>query len=59
MALKKIENWIFWIAGDLMCIPLFASKGLVLTSFQYTVFLILAIAGLYTWSSKFKVQNAK
>jgi nicotinamide mononucleotide transporter len=59
MALKKIENWIFWIAGDLLCIPLFASKGLILTSFQYTVFLALAIAGLVTWSSKFKVQSSK
>jgi nicotinamide mononucleotide transporter len=59
MALKKIENWIFWIVGDTMCIPLFASKGLILTSFQYTVFLILAIAGFITWSSKFKVQSSK
>jgi nicotinamide mononucleotide transporter len=59
MAFKKIENWIFWIVGDAMCIPLFASKGLILTSFQYTIFLVLAIAGYITWSSKFKVQNSK
>jgi len=59
MALKKIENWIFWIAGDLMCIPLFASKGLILTGFQYLVFLILAIAGYLAWSSKLKVQSSK
>ena len=65
MALKKIENWIFWIAGDLMCVPLFASKGLVLTSFQYTIFLVLAVAGYLEWrkkitliqNSKFKIQN--
>jgi nicotinamide mononucleotide transporter len=59
MALKKVENWIFWIAGDLMCIPLFVSKGLILSGFQYLVFLILAIAGYMTWSSKFKVQSEK
>ena len=59
MAFKKIENWLFWIAGDLMCIPLFASKALVLTSFQFTVFLILAVAGYVEWSSKFKVQSSK
>ncbi len=52
MALKKIENWIFWIAGDLMCVPLFASKGLILTSFQYLVFLILAISGYIEWKKK-------
>jgi nicotinamide mononucleotide transporter len=59
MALKKIENWLFWIAGDLISIPLYASKGLVLTSIQFTIFLILAIAGYLEWSSKCKVQSAK
>jgi len=59
MALKKIENWLFWIAGDLVSIPLFASKGLVLTSFQFTIFLILAIAGYIEWRAKCKVQSAK
>jgi nicotinamide mononucleotide transporter len=59
MALKKIENWLAWIIGDLICIPLFASKGLILTSFQYTVFLILAILGYLEWRSKFKVQSSK
>jgi nicotinamide mononucleotide transporter len=52
MALKKIENWLSWIVGDLICIPLFASKGLILTSFQFTVFLILAILGYLEWSAK-------
>jgi len=59
MALKKVENWLFWIAGDLMCIPLFASKGLILSGFQYLVFLILAIAGYVAWSSRFKVKSEK
>ncbi len=59
MALKKIENWIFWIAGDLASIPLYASKSLVLTSFQYTVFLALAIAGYIEWRSKVKGQRVK
>jgi nicotinamide mononucleotide transporter len=57
MALKKIENWLFWIAGDLISIPLYASKGLVLTSFQFTVFLILAIAGYLEWRAKLKWKS--
>jgi nicotinamide mononucleotide transporter len=59
MALKKIENWLFWIAGDLISVPLYASKALVLTSFQFTVFLLLAVAGYIEWSAKCKVQSAK
>lgn len=57
MALKKIENWLAWIAGDFMCIPLFASKGLILTSFQYTAFLVLAVLGYMEWRSKLKEQR--
>lgn len=59
MALKKIENWLFWIAGDLISVPLYASKALVLTSFQFSVFLALAVAGYIAWSSKCKFQIAK
>ena len=59
MALKKLENWLAWIIGDLIAIPLYASKGLALTSVQYAVFLVLAIAGYIEWSSKCKVQSAK
>jgi nicotinamide mononucleotide transporter len=52
MALKKIENWVYWIIGDLLVIPLFAYKGLVLTSMQYTIFLALAISGYIEWKRK-------
>jgi nicotinamide mononucleotide transporter len=52
MAFKKIENWLFWIAGDLMCIPLFISKGLALTGFQYSVFLLLAVSGYVEWKRR-------
>ena len=49
MARKKIENWIYWIAGNIISIPLYFIKGLVFTSFQFTVFLVLAVLGLINW----------
>ena len=49
MARKKIENWIYWIAGNIISIPLYFVKGLVFTSFQFTVFLVLAVLGLINW----------
>jgi nicotinamide mononucleotide transporter len=52
MALKKIENWIYWIVGDIISIPLYFYKGLALTSFQFTIFLILAIMGYIEWRKK-------
>ncbi len=57
MALKRIENWIYWILGDLISIPLYFYKGLALTSFQFLVFLILAVMGLIEWSRRIKIQE--
>lgn len=49
MAKKKVENWIAWIITDLVSIPLYFYKGLVLTSFQFLLFTILAVLGLIAW----------
>lgn len=49
MAKKKVENWIYWIIGDLISVPLYLYKGLVFTSFQYILFTIVAIYGYRAW----------
>lgn len=49
MAKKKIENWLAWIIGDFISIPLYYYKGLVLTSFQFFIFFIIAILGYISW----------
>lgn len=54
MAIKKVENWIFWIIGDVISVPLYAYKGLVFTSFQFFIFLILAIMGYISWRNTLK-----
>lgn len=52
MAKKKVESWWWWIATNIASIPLYFTKTLVLSSLQYVVFLILAVAGLLTWMKK-------
>jgi len=63
MAIKKVENWIFWIATDLVSVPLYLYKGLVFTSFQYFVFLVLAVLGYIEWrklaNEEIQKQKAK
>jgi len=54
---KKVENWIWWIITNLASIPLNFYKHLVFTSFQYLVFLILAIMGYITWIKKVQHSN--
>ena len=52
MALKKVESWVFWIVGDIISVPLYTYKGLVFTSFQFLVFLILGVMGYVEWKRK-------
>ncbi|MFK7954019.1 MAG: nicotinamide riboside transporter PnuC [Ekhidna sp.] len=52
MALKKIEHWYFWIACDLISIPLYIYKGLPFTSLQFLVFTAIAVMGLISWRRK-------
>ena len=49
MAKRKIENWIFWIIGDVISIPLYFYKGFTFTSFQYLGFTLIAIFGYLAW----------
>jgi nicotinamide mononucleotide transporter len=56
MAIKKIENWYAWILGNLIAIPLYAYKDLVLTSILYFVLMIIAIFGLLSWQNKLNLK---
>lgn len=49
LSLKYIQNWYFWIVADLIYIPLYIAKGLVLTSGVYILFLGLCFLGLFAW----------
>jgi len=51
LARKKVENWHVWIAVDILYVGLYLYKGLILTAVLYGVFVLLAIAGLRTWSA--------
>ena len=57
MAKRKIENWIFWIIGDIISIPLYFYKGLTFTSLQYIIFTLIAIAGYYSWKKILNKTN--
>ncbi len=49
MAKRKLENWIFWIIGDVISVPLYFYKGFTFTSFQYLGFTFIAISGYLAW----------
>jgi nicotinamide mononucleotide transporter len=49
MARRYLENWILWIAVDLVAIGVYAAKGLMLFAILYFAFLILSVMGLIGW----------
>ncbi|TVP48309.1 MAG: nicotinamide riboside transporter PnuC [Mongoliibacter sp.] len=57
MAKKKVENWIAWIITDIVSVPLYFYKGLMLTSFQFLFFTVLATIGLIEWIKAAKKEQ--
>lgn len=54
---KQIENWLIWIAVDVVCIGLYYYKGLYIYTFLYVVYLFLATMGYFNWR-KLMVKEA-
>ena len=49
MANKKLENWILWIIGNVITIPLYLSSDKIILSIQYIIFTILAVQAYIEW----------
>ncbi len=49
MTKKLLENWLVWIAVDVLYVGMFIFKGLYLTAGLYAVFLALAVKGYVDW----------
>jgi nicotinamide mononucleotide transporter len=58
MTRKLLENWLVWIAADVVYVPLFIQRGLPLTAVQYAVFLVLATVGWRGWRASLRAQGA-
>lgn len=49
MARKILENWIVWVAVDVVYVGMFLYKSLFLTALLYAAFLVLAVTGYFRW----------
>lgn len=49
MMQRRVENWSFWVLVNTIAVPLYASRGLVLTSVLYAGFWINAIISWRNW----------
>lgn len=54
MTRKVIQNWLLWVFVDICYIPLYLHKDLVLTSFLYLAFAIIAWRGYIDWRKTYR-----
>lgn len=52
MAWKRVEHWLLWIVGDILCIPLFVHKEYPIGVIQFMVFIVIAYLGYKEWKLK-------
>jgi nicotinamide mononucleotide transporter len=57
MAKRKVENWLFWIIGDIICIPMLIHRGLGITSLQYLIFTVMAFYGYNEWKKSISAKE--
>lgn len=55
---KFIENWLVWVAVNVVSVGLFAFKGLWLTAILYTLFVGLSIVGWRAWQARLQALPA-
>lgn len=58
MMRRKLESWWFWLLVNSIAVPLYASRGLHLTSVLYAVFWINALVSLRHWRTLMRTQHA-
>lgn len=52
VARKMIDNWIYWIIIDSVCIIVYINRDLFLIAFLFFIYTILAINGWLQWKRK-------
>jgi nicotinamide mononucleotide transporter len=54
LARKQVENWYLWIIVDVVCVVLYAIKGVYFLSLEYMIFLVISTFGLIRWQKQLR-----
>ncbi|MXO75711.1 nicotinamide riboside transporter PnuC [Altererythrobacter aerius] len=58
LGLRRIENWMLWIAVDVLAIGLYLMRDLHVLAALYVAFLVLSVLGLRTWTRAARREGA-
>lgn len=58
MTRKLLENWVIWVAVDVVYIGMYIFKSLYVTSVLYLIFLILSVMGYIQWRKSYAERTA-
>lgn len=57
VAMKILENWIYWFVIDSISIYLFITRELYLTSILFLIYLVIIVFGYFRWRKIFLTNN--
>lgn len=50
---KILENWLYWIVIDAVCVWLYSERGLYLYALLFAAYTVIAAVGYFKWRKKF------
>jgi len=56
MAKKVLQNWLYWIVIDSAAIVLYAENGYYATIVMFSIYLVLAVVGFFSWQKLYRQQ---
>ena len=56
LARSVLENWVYWIAADLIMVGLFLQQGLQFTAGLFVAYIIVSGLGLRSWLARYRSQ---
>jgi nicotinamide mononucleotide transporter len=59
MARRMLENWIWWVIGDVVAVWFNHIIGLEWYALLNITYIILSMAGLWRWSRAYREQRAR
>jgi nicotinamide mononucleotide transporter len=55
----KLENWLYWIAIDMVLAYLFGAQKLFFIALMFACYLCISVAGFLAWLKTYRLQAAR